>query len=938
MDSEKVMYLKVVYRRDLLYPVCAVHSGSCWLLRIWLRQRRPPAIGLSHRHSWAILRTWRPPVNTEWMDGWMDGWMEENKPYLFFFDLLQCAKMGPSVVLGCPTPQVCVSQCPKENYVYLESEALERTGDRTTARQQLICKDGVNPVTSQESIEDLVKSEKCAAYYVTSKSVINRCIPAVFNEILNMQEEMKTKDNFPMQTMFGDKITGSKLENGTQYLAHFYKLKGYAELVFMDLCDSWPHILVGMLVAMVVLLLWIVLLRWLVMMIMAMTTMMITTTIMIQGPAGSHGGVVVVVGDDDDDNNDDNDDNNDPGVCWGLLVAMVVSLLWIVLLRWLVSFMVWLTLILFAGLFIFSSYYSYSRYYELKSKNITGEFGLSQAFVLNFEYYLTLKQTWLAFGCTSATLLLLFILIVLILAKRICIAIELIKEGSKAIGKMMLVLFWPVFPFILQIGVVAYWVTSALYIGSMGPKEYYRGNYTNIRAVVSSGDVNALLRRVPCEPDNTTLGELCEFVKYGGTRYATGMQIYMLFMFFWLMNFVVALGQMTLAGAFASYYWAFNKERDMPAMPVLSALGRCFRYHLGSLAFGSLLIALVQMVRAFLEYLDRKLKSSENDVAKFILKCLKCCFWCLEKLLKFINKNAYIMIAIYGRSFCAATKDAFLLIMRNVLRTFVLDKVSDFIMFVSKLMVTGAVAVASYYWFERSIPVLEDFVPDLHFRLVPVIILVLGSYLVSSCFFNVYDMAVDTLFLCFLEDLERNDGSPDKPYYMSKGLQKLLRKGVSQDEVDGFVLVEDLQEDPSLLTKDEGTTFNNPAADHAPAPATDHLTEHPVFTEAELTEEGLLAHPSSPHPHHPQQQPPTTLLPPPPPPKPKEKSPPVMDKNSKKSSHYGDGPKEMPPPPPPPPPPSSEEEEDKVVGEVSPQVLITVDEVDEGNKPDEDEG
>ena len=48
--------------------------------------------------------------------------------------------------------------------------------------------------------------------------------------------------------------------------------------------------------------------------------------------------------------------------------------------------------------YIPGGYYSYSRYYELKSKNITGEFGLSQAFVLNFEYYLTLKQTWLAFG------------------------------------------------------------------------------------------------------------------------------------------------------------------------------------------------------------------------------------------------------------------------------------------------------------------------------------------------------------------------------------------------------------------------------------------------------------------------------------------------------------------------------------------------------------
>ena len=37
-------------------------------------------------------------------------------------------------------------------------------------------------------------------------------------------------------------------------------------------------------------------------------------------------------------------------------------------------------------------------------------------------------------------------------------------------------------------------------------------------------------------------------------------------------------------------------------------------------------------------------------------------------------------------------------------------------------------------------------------------------------------MAVDTLFLCFLEDLERNDGSQQRPFYMSKSLKKILNK------------------------------------------------------------------------------------------------------------------------------------------------------------------
>ena len=40
--------------------------------------------------------------------------------------------------------------------------------------------------------------------------------------------------------------------------------------------------------------------------------------------------------------------------------------------------------------------------------------------------------------------------------------------------------------------------------------------------------------------------------------------------------------------------------------------------------------------------------------------------------------------------------------------------------------------------------------------------------------FIISEMAVDTLFLCFLEDIERNDGSADKPYFMSSDLKKIL--------------------------------------------------------------------------------------------------------------------------------------------------------------------
>ncbi|RXM96592.1 Choline transporter-like protein 2 [Acipenser ruthenus] len=164
----------------------------------------------------------------------------------------------------------------------------------------------------------------------------------------------------------------------------------------------------------------------------------------------------------------------------------------------------------------------------------------------------------------------------------------------------------------------------------------------------------------------------CLFAFYGGEtyyhKYLIFFQFYNVFLFFWCANFVTALGQVTLAGAFASFYWAFKKPDDMPAFPIFTSLGRALRYHTGSLAFGSLILSIVQVIRVLLEYLDHKLKGHQNKFTKFLLCCLKCCFWCLEKFIKFLNRNAYIMIAIYGKNFCTSARNAFFLLMRNIVR------------------------------------------------------------------------------------------------------------------------------------------------------------------------------------------------------------------------------------------------------------------------------
>lgn len=100
------------------------------------------------------------------------------------------------------------------------------------------------------------------------------------------------------------------------------------------------------------------------------------------------------------------------------------------------------------------------------------------------------------------------------------------------------------------------------------------------------------------------------------------------------------------------------------------------RYHLGTIAFGSLIITICRIIRIALEYIHHKLKKYDNSFTRAIMWCLRCFFYCLERFLKFINRNAYVMCAIHGRNFCLSAKDAFFLLVRNVVRVFVLDKVS----------------------------------------------------------------------------------------------------------------------------------------------------------------------------------------------------------------------------------------------------------------------
>uniref|UniRef100_A0A8C7FE59 Choline transporter-like protein n=1 Tax=Oncorhynchus kisutch TaxID=8019 RepID=A0A8C7FE59_ONCKI len=430
-----------------------------------------------------------------------------------------------------------------------------------------------------------------------------------------------------------------------------------------------------------------------------------------------------------------------------LVIAMVVSFLFLLLLRFIAPVMVW---VLIFGVLAVGAYGIYHCWWEYDNYRKSTVSITDIGFTTDFKVYLQVKETWLAFLIILSVVEGILLLTLIFLRTRILIAIALIQESSKAVSHMMSTLFYPLVTFVLLVVCVAYWGITALYLATSGNPVYKVVTLNS-----TQGNCGQIGGNVTCDPQvnySWCPSARCIFIKYNNEgllqRNLFNLQIYNVVAFLWCINFVIALGQCTLAGAFASYYWAFSKPSDIPTFPLSQAfiLGLWW--------------------------------SAQNPCARFLMCCLKCCFWCLEKFIKFLNRNAYIMIAVYGKNFCVSAKNAFMLLMRNIVRVVVLDKVTDLLLFFGKLLVVGGVGVLAFFFFSGRIrlPGSNFRTEMLNYYWMPIIVVVVGAYLIAHGFFSVYNMCVDTLFLCFLEDLERHDGTMQKPYYMSKNLMKILNK------------------------------------------------------------------------------------------------------------------------------------------------------------------
>ena len=335
------------------------------------------------------------------------------------------------------------------------------------------------------------------------------------------------------------------------------------------------------------------------------------------------------------------------------------------------------------------------------------------------EYGREQAQKWKTAAIVLWVLSGIFLLCSLLLCTRIQLAADILASASEFVQAESSVFIIPFFFSIMLMLFLCWWIPTFMMISSVGT----------------------------LTPDPTSV-----FMNLTWSSTTTFFLVVFVFAFLWLVSFNFSQETFSIAAMASSWYFERFSEINVGAF---TSIGWSFSYHVGTLAFGSVLIAILWFIQLILAYIYQKLKETASTGLGFALKCAICFVSCFERTIKFINKHAYIEVALRNLNFCAAAAKCLTVTSTNFLRFGVLSGLTGLFLFLGNLVISCATTFIMYFiirWYASA----QDLQID---TLAPHFLIFLIVFFVCKIFSHVFEISSDTLLHCYIYDEE--DGNVD---------------------------------------------------------------------------------------------------------------------------------------------------------------------------------
>ena len=329
-----------------------------------------------------------------------------------------------------------------------------------------------------------------------------------------------------------------------------------------------------------------------------------------------------------------------------------------------------------------------------------------------------------AFFWVFTALAAVWLLLTLIFCNKIRLAIALTEVTSKYIHKTWCIVFVPFLFFVIVIVWLAYWIVLLVFL-------YASGEFQSDSKIFASFKMDEKL------------------------EYGFWFHIVMLF---YITAIIEAYSQFVYASSACIWYFTFEKGTENH--PIAKSFYRGFRYHFGSIVFGATIIAIIRFLMFFVEYVKKQMEKTTGKTKgkcfKCIFCCIECCLACCNKIMEFINKHAYIQIALKGDSFCTAAWEGFGLIIRNLGRFTVLAVIGTVFTLIGTLFITVGSCIIGYFLITK----VDYFSKDLNSCVLPEVAFGLIGFVMGRVSMSIFSVSSDALIHSFLLDEELNKGQP----------------------------------------------------------------------------------------------------------------------------------------------------------------------------------
>mmetsp|Transcript_26344 Transcript_26344/g.77270 ORF Transcript_26344/g.77270 Transcript_26344/m.77270 type:complete len:825 (-) Transcript_26344:314-2788(-) len=363
----------------------------------------------------------------------------------------------------------------------------------------------------------------------------------------------------------------------------------------------------------------------------------------------------------------------------------------------------------------------------------------------------SMKEIYKWMAIVTGVLLLLALVFICMASKQIKRTTALVSEGTKVIKNSPAMMFVPLASYIAQLAAVSICALIICYLWTDPASSYQTtlGWAEELKAKANS------TIDIAVDPNDLLKYETA-YVAFGGL---------------WTYLFYDAIVTTIISGCVVYYYFIDQDTAGMKDsryadnqtdLITLSQIGQVIRCNLGSMAFGSLILALISVVRIVLEYIDDQTKDVQdaNILLKYALKCCKCFLMCFEKSIKFLTSYAYTFVILENRGFCSACYMSYTLLGEYATQI-AINKMVCFVLYWIQSIVTPIVCFLCAYkqmtMNDEKIQTGTANAYNYYGPLVPATAIFILALMLARSFAAVYEQTVTALTVCVLHDIREYD-------------------------------------------------------------------------------------------------------------------------------------------------------------------------------------